>query len=48
MQTINYSKLDHYLNWLETIASKIEPDHCYSIDEQIIFAKTKRSGGVKQ
>ena len=27
---------------------KIEPEQCYSIDEQIIPAKTKRSGGVKQ
>ena len=27
---------------------KIEPEQCHSIDEQIIPAKTKRSGGVKQ
>ena len=27
---------------------KVEPEQCHSIDEQIIPAKTKRSGGVKQ
>ena len=27
---------------------KIEPKHCPFIDEQIILAKTKRSGGVNQ
>ena len=27
---------------------KIEPEQCHFIDEQIIPAKTKRSGGVKQ
>ena len=27
---------------------KVEPEQCHSIDEQIIPAKTKRIGGVKQ
>ena len=27
---------------------KVEAEQCHSIDEQIIPAKTKRSGGVKQ
>ena len=27
---------------------KVEPEQCYSIDEQIIPAKSKRRDGVKQ
>ena len=27
---------------------KVEPEQCHSIDEQIIPAKTKRSGGIKK
>ena len=46
MQTINYPKLDNLIELIRDNCIKIKPEHCNSIDEKIISAKTKDSGGV--
>ena len=41
-------KIKPALDAVRTNCLKIEPERIYSIDEQMIPAKTKRSGGVRQ
>ena len=41
-------KVHPLLDLVRNNCIKVEPEQCHSIDEQIIPAKTKRSGGVKQ
>ena len=48
MQTINYPKLDKLRELIGENCIKIKPEHCLSIDEQIIHAKAKGSGDMKK